>query len=114
MSKVCTRCGESKQAAAFYASQRSPDGLASECRECSAERQRQRRARVRNMEPVVFDPRRLFYLLAEAANILNESERTTTRRIDSGELDAPERGRGVPLKITAKSLHAHLESKGAL
>jgi len=30
-----------------------------------------------------------------------------------GELDAAERGRGVPLRITAKSLHACLERMGA-
>jgi hypothetical protein len=111
--KVCSRCSESKPAAAFYKNKRSGDGLASECRECAADRQRERAARVRNMPPVEVDLRRTFYLLAEAANILEDSERTTTRRIDSGELVAPERGRGKPIKITARSLHALLERMGA-
>jgi hypothetical protein len=112
--KVCTRCGESKQPAAFYRAKGSADGLATQCRECSAERQRDRRARVRSMEPVAVDPRRLFYSATEAANICQRSERWVYRRVDSGELRAAERGRGVPLRITGRSLHALLERCGAL
>jgi hypothetical protein len=111
--KLGTRCRESKPAAAFYKSGRSSDGLAAECRECAADRQRERAARVRNMEPVEVDPRRTFYLLAEAANIFQESERTITRRIDADDLVAAERGRGKPIRITARSLHAYLERMGA-
>lgn len=112
--KVCGRCGESKQAAAFCKNRGRPDGLASECRECSAQRQRERRAQVRAMEPVAFDPRRAFYGGAEAANICQRSERWVYRQVDTGVLDAAERGRGVPLRITAKSLRAYLEAHGAL
>lgn len=112
--KVCTRCGESKPAAGFCRAKGSADGLASECRDCSAWRQRQRRARVRNMEPIQVDPRRSFYSAGESANICQRSERWVYRKVDAGVLVAAERGRGVPLRITAKSLHAYLESTGAL
>ena len=68
--KVCTRCGVLRPAEAFYSSQRSADGLAAQCRDCSAKRQRERRERVRNMEPVAVDSRRSFYLVPEVASIL--------------------------------------------
>jgi len=80
----------------------------------SAERQRLRRARLRSMPPVEFDPRRLFWSVAEVASICQRSERWVYRQVDAGVLDATERGHGVPLRITAKSLRAHLESCGAL
>ena len=112
--KVCTRCGVLRPAEGFYGSQRSADALSAECRDCSAERQRERRERVRNMEPVQVDPRRRFYSTREVANICQRSERWVYRKVDAGELVAAERGRGVPLRITAKSLHACLESTGAL
>ena len=86
--KVCARCGESKQAEAFYRSKRGADGLASECRECAAARQRDRAARVRNMPPVEVDPRRMFYSTDETANICKKSARWVYRRRDAGVLAA--------------------------
>jgi hypothetical protein len=112
--KLCTRCGESKPAAVFCKSKRGADGLGAECRDCANARQRDRRVRVRNMEPVEVDPRRTFYSGAETANICDRSERWVYRQVDADVLVAAERGRGVPLRITAKSLRAHLESTGAL
>ena len=51
--------------------------------------------------------------LPKLYTIKHAAERWVYRRVDSGELHAAERGRGVPLRITAKSLHSYLESVGA-
>jgi hypothetical protein len=111
--KLCTHCQRTMAAAVFCKSARSADGLGSECRDCANARQRDRRVHVRNMAPVSVDHRRKFYSTPEAANIFQRSERWVYRKVDSGELAAAERGRGVPLRITAKSLHSYLESVGA-